>query len=423
MTAGVDGSPGLWSNPNFRKMWVGSLVSQCGSALTDVALPFIAILQLGVTSSRAALIYAAETAAFALLTLPLGVLVDRVTKRHLLLASNALSAATLAAVYLSDRAGLLAYQGLLVAAFVGGGAGVLFDVTYHSYIPNLVPQASLRAANSRLAVPGSVATVVGPSLAGVLVGRTSPEFALLIDAASFCVSALLLLRMRETAASRPARGVRLVRGIRDGLALVRGDQVLTRMLMCTVTSNTFNAARYALLPAFLLRTCHATPTEVGGVLALGGAGGVIGGFAASPLARRFGELNAMWISKALLGWMLVLIPAAGPGGLLVLAGVGSCAGSVSAVLYNIGQVTYRQSACPPALLGRLNGTVRWIVSGTMPLGAALGGLGATTLGLRPTLVIAGLGSWLAVAFVIGPIRSLTSGPEQPARTTGQGGTT
>ena len=98
--------------------------------------------------------------------------------------------------------------------------------------------------------------------------------------------------------------------------------------------------------------------------------------------------------------------------------------SWAVVVYNITQVSFRQRLCPPALLGRMNATVRFVVFGTMPLGALLGGALGTGLGVLPTLWIAVAGEALAALWVLtGPLPrmrelprpEMAAGAGQPAR--------
>jgi hypothetical protein len=95
------------------------------------------------------------------------------------------------------------------------------------------------------------------------------------------------------------------------------------------------------------------------------------------------------------------------------------------VVYNVAQVSYRQAICPPRLLGRMNAAIRWVVWGTIPLGALLGGTFGTILGVRATLWIAFAGSWAAGWWVFfSPLRGMRALEDQRApgsRVPGHGG--
>jgi hypothetical protein len=95
----------------------------------------------------------------------------------------------------------------------------------------------------------------------------------------------------------------------------------------------------------------------------------------------------------------------------VLFGVGGVGITFSVVLFNVAQLTYRQVITPPALLGRMNAAVRWIVWGTLPLGGLVGGALGTAIGIRPTLWCSVIGSAPAVALIVfSPLRSMRDFP-------------
>src|SRR5689334_2338592 len=121
-----------------------------------------------------------------------GVLVDRVRRRPLLVWADLGRAALTAAVPLAACAGVLRMELLYLVAALTGALTVLFDVAYQSFVPSVVPRAELTAANSKLQLAQSVATTSGPSLGGALVQLLAAPLVVVVDAASFVVSALSL---------------------------------------------------------------------------------------------------------------------------------------------------------------------------------------------------------------------------------------
>jgi len=108
-----------------------------------------------------------------------------------------------------------------------------------------------------------------------------------------------------------------------------------------------------------------------------------------------------------LGIPSLLAPLSQPGWRVLLYGLGWFSFNLMAIVYNIAQITYRQRVCPTELLGRMNAAVRWVVWGTLPLGALLGGSLATGVGLRATLWIGVAGAGLGGLFVFfSPLRRL-----------------
>ena len=117
---------------------------------------------------------------------------------------------------------------------------------------------------------------------------------------------------------------------------------------------------------------------------------------------------------------IVMMVLARPGTALVMLAVGVLIGEFGACIYDIAQISLRQAATPAPLLGRMNATVRFLNWGPIPVGAFVGGLLGESIGLRPTLWIAAIGSLLpAIPLLFSPVRSmhdLPGGPEQTPET-------
>jgi hypothetical protein len=107
----------------------------------------------------------------------------------------------------------------------------------------------------------------------------------------------------------------------------------------------------------------------------------------------------------------MLPPLARPGWTVALVPIGLAFSFFAGVVYNVAQVSYRQSICPPQLMGRMNAAVRWIVWGTMPIGGIIGGALGTAIDVRPTMWIGVIGSWAAGFFVyFSPLRTMRDVP-------------
>jgi predicted MFS family arabinose efflux permease len=147
---------------------------------------------------------------------------------------------------------------------------------------------------------------------------------------------------------------------------------------------------------YLLRELHASPAVVGLVAAAGAAGGVAGAALAASLSRSLGSARLLWLAPLACGSPALLVPLAQPGRGALLVAVGVFGPALGMVIFNVLQISYRQAICPAHLQGRMNATVRWILRTGRPVGAIVGGLLGSGIGLRPTLLIAALGSWLSV---------------------------
>ncbi len=250
-------------------------------------------------------------------------------------------------------------------------------------------------------------------MAGLLVEAIGASYAIALDAVSFLVSgvAVAAIRTREPKPAVPEGGHRsLIHDMGEGLRFVFGNALLRAIAATTATANLFSGVATAVEVVFLVRTIHASPAVIGLMFTLGGVGGVLGAFAAGPIARRFGGARATIIGL-FFGVGVLLVPLSQPGAGVLLFGFGLMAGGFAAVVYNVNQVSFRQQLCPDRLLGRMNATMRFIVWGVIPIGAIIGGVLGTTLGLRTTLWIGSVGSILAVGWLLAsPMRKMRDFP-------------
>src|SRR3954447_9867590 len=144
-------TPGsIWRDGDFLRYWTGHSVSQLGAAVTQVALPLVALLTLQASAAEVGLLRAAEFLPYLLLTLPSGALVDRMRRRPLMIGCDLWRAAVLLLVPVAAWLGLLSLPLLLVVTAAAGAATVLFDVAYLSVLPSLVRRDQVVAANPAL---------------------------------------------------------------------------------------------------------------------------------------------------------------------------------------------------------------------------------------------------------------------------------
>ena len=391
----------LWRHRDFLLLWGGQAVSQAGSQVTILALPLVAIVLLHATTLQVGLLSATATSAYLLVSLPAGVVADRVAKRTLMLVSDAAQLVVIGSVPLAYAAGVLSLGQLYVVALATSVLDVFFLVAYTSYLPALLAPEQLMDGNGKLAATQSLAQVAGPGLGALLVGLAGAALAMGSDALSFAVSAacLLAIGIREPRTRRagdtgrePGRagfGAGFRAEVGAGLRYVLRDPILRHAAAWNGTANFFVIMVETLGPLFLIRTLHLRPAYVGVLLALGAVGGVAAGVAARPLIRRIGSARIAWVSMTVFALPGVLIPLAGPGWWVLLFAAGWISWTFSATLCSIALVSYQQATCPPELRGRVSAAQRWINWGTLPLGGLAGGALGTAIGVHATL-------WLAV---------------------------
>jgi MFS family permease len=190
---------GLLHQPGFRGLWLAQTVSQVGTQITLLAMPLVAILVLDAGPLEVGILGAVDFLPFLLFTLPAGVWVDRLPRRRILIVADLGRALVLAVVPLAYLTDTLAMWQLYVVGFAAGTLTVFFDVGYQAFLPELVPRDRLAEGNSRLEVSRSAAQVVGPGLAGFLVGAITAPLAILVDAITYVVSSVFLFRIPPSA--------------------------------------------------------------------------------------------------------------------------------------------------------------------------------------------------------------------------------
>jgi MFS family permease len=409
----------LWRHRDFMLLWGGQAVSEVGSAVSALAFPLIAVTAIRASTFEVSVLSFLSSLAFLLVALPAGVVVDRRRKRGMLLGCDAARMLVMLSIPLAAILWHVTLWQLYVVATLVGVLTVFFDVAYQSYLPVLVAKDQLADGNGKLGTTQSFAQVAGPSLGGLLVTLIGAARAVTADAISYFVSALSLAFIRtpepDRSPSDSAERVSFRASMAEGLGFVLKHPILRKVVACTATGNFFNSGQSAIVVVFLVRTLHATSGQVGLLFALGATGGLIGGLLSGRISRLVGNARVIWASQIVPAPLYLLIPLAQPGWGLLMFAAGEIAFSVMVVVYNVAQLTYRQSICPPQLLGRMNASVRWIVWGTMPLGALVGGGLGTWIGLRPTIFIMIIGGIMAFLWVFfSPLRRMRDFPIEPS---------
>ncbi len=401
----VHGAP-VAANRGFRLLWIGETTSELGSSVASVALPLVALGPLHATVFEVSLLTAAAWLPWLVVGLPAGVLVDRLRRRHVMLAADAAALVLFGSVPIASWLGVLSVPLLLVVALFGGAAQVFFTTAYRALLQHVIPDEERMAANARLQGSESVAQVAGPGLAGLLADVAGAVTGVLVNALSFAVSLVCVWRIigAEEVGSAPHR--RLLAEVREGLAFVVRDAYLRTYVLFGGVANLLLVGYQAILVTFLVRGVHLSPGTIGVLLAGGQAGGILGAVAARHLAVRVGTGRFLLLSKFVLGLGALLLPLTtrGAGMAFLVLGVGIVAGSV--VAGNVVSAGFVQSYCPPALLGRVASSMQVVNLGAIPVGAVVGGVLASSLGLRSTMwVLTGLLIPASCILLTGPLRN------------------
>ncbi len=410
----------LWRHRDYMKIWSAATISQMGSQVSLMAIPYIAAKVLHASAFEIGLLAAVEMLPFVLFTLPAGAWLDRVRRRPVLIAGDFGRAAALITIPIAYALGWLTIWQLYAVAFTTGFLTVLFDVADQSYLPVLLEPDDLVEGNANLQISSSAAQIVGPGFGGGLIALVTAPFAVVVDAISFLVSGSLisLVRKHEPKPGRKLRadgsGTSLRQEIAEGLRYVGGNGYLRMIAGSTGTFNLGTSLAFSIFPLFAYVELGLSAALVGLAFSIAGLGVLLGAFTAAPLARRLG-VGPVIVGSILLGGPPLLIMAFLPKDAIVAGAMLLTSQFLTGflgVVYNVNQVSFRQAITPLDIQGRMNATMRFIVWGTMPLGSVVGGVLATFLPLRTTVLIgAAIASTAFLWVLASPVRSLREIPK------------
>jgi predicted MFS family arabinose efflux permease len=375
----------LWQR-NFRLLWAGETVSSAGNSMAVVGVPFLAVAVLHASTFAVSALTAAEYLPWLVIGLPAGAWVDRLPARHLMIVCDVVSALLFASLPAAAWLGVLSISQILAVALLTGATSVFFSTAYQVCLPALVNADDLMEGNAKLQGSASVTSFGGRGAAGLAAQAVGAASALLFNAGSFLVSAACLLSIRAAAPQRPpARRTSVRAEISVGARLILGDPLLRILTVNPALANLTFSGASALFVVFLVRVAGFGAAAVGLLMAASGVGSIIGAMLARRVARRLGTARALLLGTLGAGLFGLLIPLAGAGPRAAFYVVGLAATSGGLTAGNIILMTFRQAYCPPAMLGRVTASQRFLVFGTIPLGALLAGALGTAFGIRTAL--------------------------------------
>ncbi len=406
----------LWRHPDFLKLWAGESVSVFGSQVTVLAVPTVAILILHAGPFQVGILSALEFLAFPTLGLVAGVYADRLRRRPIMIVCDIGRGLALGSIPVAFLLNLLTLEQLYFVALLTGIFTVFFDVSYQSYLPALVERPNLIEGNTKLEITRSTAQVAGPAVAGFLIQWIGGAKAVAVDALSFFLSAIALASIKkpepEPQPSTASGTSGFIPEMREGIEVVIRNPILWRIAACTATTNLgSNMVFGAVFLVFAYRQLHLSAGVVGVVFALSSVGALAGAFLAGWVARKLGIGPTLGVMVIVGGLALLATPIALVGAPAVILATTGFIEGLTIPIYNINQVSLRQAITPDRVQGRMNATMRTIVWGTIPLGAFIGGILGTSIGLVQTIAIGGILSTLAASWILlGPVIRLREQP-------------
>jgi MFS family permease len=404
------GNASLRTDARFRSYWASSAISQFGDRITELALPLIAITVLHASTSEVGFLTAAVWLPY-VGALFVGAWVDRRPhKRRVQVTADLTRAVLLISLPVAAWLGVLTLAQLFVIAGLAGLAEVFFNTASPNVFVDLVARESYLAANSKLSSVRSASFLAGPAVGGFLIQALTAPVAVLLDAISFLGSAFLLGRIPLAEPAPTIAPVEsLLHSAAQGFSFVRRHLFLRSSLACATTLNFFSFVGAALLILFASRELGLSATVIGLSLGTGAIGGLVAAVLAPRLGTRFG-IGPVIITGTVIAAAGLGIVAFASGSTLAKAMFFAAAEFVSGVgimAFDVNLNAVQTSVTPDDLRSRSSGAFSTVNYGVRPIGAVVGGILGTTIGVRPTLALAAVGMALSCLWLIAsPIRAV-----------------
>ena len=408
-------SKSLWRHPDFLRLWSAQSISIFGSEIASLAYPLTAIVVLEAGVFQVGVLQAAGGAAAVVVGLFAGVIADRVRRKPLLIAADLGRALLAVTIPLAAFFGVLRIEQLYAVAFLAGALSILSLVAGMALLPSLVEKEQLVEGNSKLGTTESVALIAGPGLSGVLVQILTAPLAILIDAASFLVSAFFIWRIRVPEILSEKKTASIWTEIGEGLRFVYTHPILRPLAESIALYFLFRQIVLALFTLYAVRELHLEPLLLGVIFSALGFGFLLGALTVKRITNRFGIGRTMIGANLLSILATALVPLATGStvSIVTLLVVSHFFHAFGVQLNGINLVSLRQSITPNHLQGRMTASFRFVNMGMMMCGALIaGGLGEW-IGLRATLVVGVAGMILPfLRLVFSPVRDFSGIIEQ-----------
>ncbi|MBV9381726.1 MAG: MFS transporter [Streptosporangiaceae bacterium] len=396
---------GVLGERNYRLFFTGYTTSLVGAAMVPVALTF-AVLQEGRPASDVGYVLAAETIPLVVLLLAGGVVGDRLSRRAVMISADLMrcvSELLLAALVITGSPPLWAF--MVLAGVIGAGQA-FFNPALTGLLPLIVSANRLQQANALKGLASSTGQIIGPAAAGLITAAGGPGWAIAIDGATYAVSALCLARVHLPAAAAP-QPEGFVTQLAAGWTEFRSRTWLWVIVTQFSLFHLLVYAPFMVLGAVVAKTALGGAAAWGFILTAQGAGAILGGLAVLRVQPRRPLVTATLGTFAFAAPVALLALRAPTAAIAAAAAISGVGITVFAALWD----TTLQRHVPAAVLSRVS-AYDWLGSvGLVPLGYALTGPLASTLGVTGTL-------WLAAAWtVLGSATALAVPAVRQLRTT------
>ncbi|MFD3464932.1 MFS transporter [Streptomyces sp. NPDC058682] len=403
----------LGRHSDFNRLWFGQTVSNFGDKISLLALPTLAVVVLGGGALEVGVLGALRFLPFLLLAPIAGLVADRVSRRTVMIVADLGRFLALATIPLAFALDSVSMTHLFIVAGITGCLTTFFEVSYQSWLPQLIGTENLIEGNTKLQISRSVAEAVGAGAGGALIQLLGAARAITADAFTFLISliALLVIRHRDVRERTEDRKASAKAEMKEGMKTLFGNPVLRGLFTANVVVNLGAAMGDAVLIVYAYKELNLSPGQVGAAFAVMSVFVIVGAVLSEVVSKSLSVGRLLVITAVVLGAGYILVPTGGAvGGFVGLIVVQAIIGFVSP-MFDIHVLSLVQGVTPNEQMGRVSGTALSAVYGALSLGYFAGGALGEAIGLTGGLAVAGAVTIIGgLTLLTGPVAKIKEMP-------------
>ena len=383
----------------IHKISYSNLCAQFSEQIIIAVLPIIAVLSMNASATETAFIQMINTLPFLLLSIPMGVIADRVSRKKLMIIIEIVRATAIFILFYLTFSGSLSINKIALFGFFIAMGTVIYSVSSPALVASFVIKEQLINANRSIEIAKSVAFTAGPALGGILASYLSGGLAFILAFSLSIVSAVFLICLpKEPLLEKSGRNI--IQELCDGLIFLIKNKYI---MPITITAFVFNLSQYLLLSIFayyVINNLSFTSFEVGASLSLIGLGMLIGSFLYKIISKKinFGFQLTLGPISAFMASILMFLTLIYSAKILVF--VAFFFFGFGPIIWTISTVSLRQLLTPSNMIAKVSSVIMTVTFGARPLGAAIGVYISANFGVKSCILAVLIGFLIQLIIIL-----------------------